>query len=166
MSTAVDVINLSPCYPLNGDVPERVWTGKDVSYEHLRVFGCRAFVHIPKDERSKLDSKSRQCIFLGYRRDEFGYRLWDPVDKKVIRSRDVVFLEDQTIEDFGKGDQPEPKTSDLIDMDPSPSSSVDDENGGDVQPPIEEVEDDANPNEVELELRKSIQLKNRHHNLS
>ena len=53
MSTAVDVINLSPCYPLNGDVPERVWTGKDVSYEHLRVFGCRAFVHIPKDERSK-----------------------------------------------------------------------------------------------------------------
>ena len=38
-----------------------------------------------------------------------------------------MFLEDQTIEDFGKGDQPEPKTSDLIDMDPSPSSSVDDE---------------------------------------
>ena len=64
--------------------------------------------------------------------DEFGYRLWDPVDKKVIRSRDVVFLEDQTIEAYGKGDQLAPKTSDLIDMDPSPSSSVDDENGGDV----------------------------------
>ena len=90
MSTAVDVINLSPCYPLNGDVPERVWTDKDVSYEHLRVFGCRAFVHIPNDERSKLDSKSRQCIFLGYGRDEFGYRLWDPIDKKFIRSRNVV----------------------------------------------------------------------------
>ena len=87
-------MNLSPSYPLNGNVPERVWIGYDVSYEQLRVFGCRAFVHIPKDERSKLDSKSRQCIFLGYGHDEFGYRLWDPVDKKVIRSCDVVFLED------------------------------------------------------------------------
>jgi hypothetical protein len=25
----------------------------------LRVFGCRAFVHVPRDERSKLDSKAR-----------------------------------------------------------------------------------------------------------
>ena len=80
--------------------------------------------------------------------------MWDPVDKKVIRSRDVVFLEDQTIEDFNKGDQPEPKTSDLLDMDPSPSSSVDDEYGGDVQPPIENVEDDANSNEVEPEIEE------------
>ena len=58
MSTTVDVINLSHCYPLNGDVPERVWIDKDVSYEHLRMFGYQAFVHIPKDERSKLDSKA------------------------------------------------------------------------------------------------------------
>ena len=40
LKTAVDVINLSHSYPLNGDVLERVWTGKDVSYKHLRVFGC------------------------------------------------------------------------------------------------------------------------------
>ena len=154
MKTTVDVINLSPSYPLNGDVPERLWTGKDVSYEHLRVFGCRAFVHIPKDERSKLDSKSRLCIFLRYGRDEFGYRRWDPVDKKIIRSRDVVFLEDQTIEDFGKGDQPKPKISDLIDMDPFPLSSVDDKNGGDVQPPLEDVDDDVTPNEVDPEIEE------------
>ena len=55
MRTAVDVINLTPFYPLNGDVPERVWIDKDVSYEHLRMFGYQAFVHIPKDERSYLD---------------------------------------------------------------------------------------------------------------
>lgn len=54
-----------------------------MSYDHLRVFGCRAFVHIPKDERSKLDDKSKQCIFLGYAHSEFGYRLWDPIDKKI-----------------------------------------------------------------------------------
>ena len=31
MRTSIDLINLSPPVPLNGDVPERVWTGKDVS---------------------------------------------------------------------------------------------------------------------------------------
>ena len=44
--------------------------------------------------RSKLDPKAKQCIFLGYGHEEFGYRLYDPIDKKVVRSRDVVFLVD------------------------------------------------------------------------
>ena len=51
MRTSIDLINLSPSVPLKGDVHERVWTKKDVSYDHLRVFSCRAFVHILKDER-------------------------------------------------------------------------------------------------------------------
>ncbi|KAG6742361.1 hypothetical protein POTOM_053232 [Populus tomentosa] len=75
MKTAVAMINLSPSVPLDFDVPNRVWKGKDVSYAHLRVFGCRASVHVPRDERSKLDSKTKQCIFLGSKDDEFGYRL-------------------------------------------------------------------------------------------
>ncbi|VFQ72060.1 unnamed protein product [Cuscuta campestris] len=54
------------------------------------------------DERSKLDVKTRQCIFVGYGHDEFGYRLYDPVEKKLVRSRDVIFMEDQNIEDIQK----------------------------------------------------------------
>ena len=81
---------------------ERVWTRKDVSYDHLRVFGCKAFVHIPKDERLKLDVKAKPCIFLGYGHEEFGYRLWDPLSRKIFRSRDTVFLEDQLVDDGDK----------------------------------------------------------------
>ena len=66
------------------------------------MFGCKACVHVPKDERSKLDVKTKQCIFIGYGQDEFGYRFYDPIDKKLIRGRDVVFFEDQTIEDIDK----------------------------------------------------------------
>lgn len=53
------------------------------------MFGCRAFVHIPKDEKSKLDDKAKQWIFLGYDyvHEEFGYRLWDPVHLPLISSR-------------------------------------------------------------------------------
>ncbi|KAB5521854.1 hypothetical protein DKX38_026173 [Salix brachista] len=120
LNTSVHVLNLTPCVPLQFDVPDRVWNGKDVSYDHLRVFGCKAFVYILKDERSKLDVKTRQCIFLGYGLDEFGYRLYDPVEKKLVRSRDVVFMEDQTIHDIEKTEKVVPRYSDcLIDLDPS-----------------------------------------------
>ena len=102
MFTVVHIINLSPSVPLDGDIPQRVSTGKDVSYKHLRVFGCKAFSHIPRDERSQLAKTIKQYIFLGYSEDEFGYRFWDPISKKVTRSRDVVFFEDQTIEDIDK----------------------------------------------------------------
>ena len=104
VQTVCYLINRSPSSALDGEVPEKVWTGKNVRYDYLRIFGCRAFVHVPKDERTKLDDKTRQCIFLGFGDEQFGYKLWDPVDKKVVRSRDVIFYEDQTIEDIKRAD--------------------------------------------------------------
>nr|KYP49409.1 Retrovirus-related Pol polyprotein from transposon TNT 1-94 [Cajanus cajan] len=122
--TAVHVINLSPVYALNSEVPDKIWFGKNVSYDHLHVFSCKAFVHVPKDERSKLDAKTRQCIFglcifIGYGQDELGYRLYDPVEKKLVRSRDVQFMEDQTIEDIDKMEKSTPKEDgNVADVDP------------------------------------------------
>ena len=66
------------------------------------MFGCFDDVHVAKDQRSKLDNKFKPCIFLGYLKDEFGYRMWDLLDKKAIRSRDVIFMEDKTIENWGQ----------------------------------------------------------------
>ena len=57
------------------------------------MFGCDAYVHVPKEQRTKLDFKSKRCIFLGYGEDQYGFRLWDPVVQKVVRSRDVIFNE-------------------------------------------------------------------------
>jgi hypothetical protein len=59
------------------------------------VFGCKTYVHIPKERRSKLDDKATPCIFLGYGNEEFGYRLWDPEKRRIVRCRDDVFYEDQ-----------------------------------------------------------------------
>ena len=86
------VINLSHDVALNGDVPERFLYGKNVCYDHLIVFGYKAFVHGPKDKRSKFDVKTRQWIFVDYGQDEFGYRFFDQVKNKLVRSCDVVFF--------------------------------------------------------------------------
>ncbi|WVZ04917.1 hypothetical protein V8G54_018263 [Vigna mungo] len=53
----------------------------------------RAYVHISDQGRNKLDRKSKKCTFIGYGEDEFGYRLWDNENQKMIRSRDVIFNE-------------------------------------------------------------------------
>ena len=96
------MINLSPLVLFQDDVLERVWVGKDILYNHLRVFNYRTFIHIPKDERFKLDDKFKQYILMGYAHEEFSYKLWDPVDKKVIRIKNIVLLKYRTIEDFEK----------------------------------------------------------------
>ena len=87
------LINQSPSVPLERDIPKKVWIGKDVFYSYVKVFECKAFEHVPKEQRLKLDNKATPCIFFGYGDTEFDYKLWDPEKKKMIRSRDVVFYE-------------------------------------------------------------------------
>ncbi|GAA0173818.1 hypothetical protein LIER_27354 [Lithospermum erythrorhizon] len=43
-----------------------------------------------------------KCILLSFGDKKFGYKFYDLVEKKIIRSRDVVFTEDQNIKDFDK----------------------------------------------------------------
>jgi len=76
MKTEVTLLNLSPSQSLKGKILEEEWYGKKASYDHLKVFRCRAFIHIPKDERMKLDARTKESIYLGSPKDEFGYRLW------------------------------------------------------------------------------------------
>ena len=102
VNIAVYMINKSPSFPLDFDIPQRVRARKDVPYSHLKVFGCKAFMHVPNEQRSKLDDKTTPCIFIGYLDEEFGYRLWDSEKQKTITSRDVVFHEQETIEDMKK----------------------------------------------------------------
>ncbi|GAA0180305.1 hypothetical protein LIER_42247 [Lithospermum erythrorhizon] len=116
MCAAIQLINLSPSTILEGDVCDEVWFKKSKSYKHLRIFGCKAFVHISKDERTKFDNKSRQCILLSFGDEKFGYKLYDLVEKKIIRSRDVVFMENQTNKHFDKVEELEDNNEDLIDL--------------------------------------------------
>ena len=47
-----------------------------------------------KGKRKKLPPQSVKCIFLGYGTDgQYGFRLWDPENQRLVRSSDVVFNE-------------------------------------------------------------------------
>jgi hypothetical protein len=57
------------------------------------VFGCDPYVHVWKENKSKLDKKDEKCIFIDYKIGIKGYNLWSPENKKVMYNRDVVFRE-------------------------------------------------------------------------
>lgn len=66
LSTTVYLRNRSPTKAVKGMTPFEAWTGEKPNVDHLRVFGCTVYAHVPKDERKKLDPKAKKCILLGY----------------------------------------------------------------------------------------------------
>ena len=45
----------------------------------------------------KLDDKAISSIFIGYGDEEFGNRLWDSEKQKIVKGKDIVFHEHETI---------------------------------------------------------------------
>lgn len=93
VATAVYIINRSPTSAIRDKVPEEVWFGKKIDVSNFRIFGCKVMVHVPHQKRQKWDSKSEECIFVGYCPDTKGYRVYNPNKKRMYISRDVVFME-------------------------------------------------------------------------
>ena len=66
------------------------------SVSHLKFFGCVTYAHVLNELRNKLDKKGHKCIFVGYSEDTKAYKLYDHVARKVIISRDVQFVENES----------------------------------------------------------------------
>ena len=107
VNTAVYLRNRSPTVAVEGKTPHEALTGKKPQAQALRVFGAQGYAHIPKEERRKLDHKSRKCIFLGYEQGTKGYRLYNPDTGKVFISRDVIL-------DEGRKESEDRKVSDKV----------------------------------------------------
>ena len=93
VDNAIYLINIGHSSSLDGGILEEVWIGKKVNYSFLKTFGCEAFVHINKENRRKLEEKTKKCTFTGYGVNDFCYFLYDYENHKIIKSIDVVFNE-------------------------------------------------------------------------
>eukprot|EP00253_Pinus_taeda_P027661 PITA_27661 len=63
INTAVYLKNRSPTKCLGFKTPFEALFGLKPAVGHLRIFGSKAFSHIPKADRKKLDPKALKCIF-------------------------------------------------------------------------------------------------------
>jgi hypothetical protein len=93
VNTVVYIKNRCQTKALNSKTPQEAWSGRKPNVFHLRVFGCKAFAHVPDEKRTKLKSKSMPCVFLGYYEGTKTYCLMCLETKRIIKSRDVMFIE-------------------------------------------------------------------------
>ena len=93
ISTAAYLRNRCPTSSFKGATPYERWFGVKPDVEHLRVFGCNVYVHIPDEKRRKLDAKAVKGVFVGYPAGRKGYKIFIPENKRFVSSRDVTFME-------------------------------------------------------------------------
>ena len=94
-NAAVYIHNRSPTTCLKNETPYECLFGKKPDISHLRVLGCKCYVHIPNSNRQKLDQKSYEAIFIGYPDGTKGYKVYDIAKNRFMISRDVTFFEDK-----------------------------------------------------------------------
>ena len=141
VATACYLKNRSPTSSVKNRTPYEAVFGKKPNLSHVRVFGCNTYVHVPKEKRGKLDSKSEKNIFVGYKEGVKGYKLWNPESKTIVYSRDVVFRETQS----KKGIQEDEEPKKVIMFEESPiAESVE------VVPQSTPVDSDSDPEQEDL----------------
>lgn len=155
---AVYVQNRCPHAKLEELTPQEAWSGRKPTVSHFKVFGSVAYAHVPDQQRTKLEDKSKKYVFIGYDEKTKGYKLLEPTSKKVVVSRDVQVNEgaewdwndskEVTLEEV-KIPITMSTTTPQIDPTEGPQSSDDEEEQG--QPKLRTLQDLYNStNEVHL----------------
>ncbi|PNY05965.1 putative copia-type polyprotein [Trifolium pratense] len=62
---SIHILNRSPTLAVKNITPQEAWSKVRPSVDHLRIFGCISYAHVPNEKRTKLDDKSVKCVFIG-----------------------------------------------------------------------------------------------------
>ena len=66
VTCSVYILSRTPIKSVKDRVAQQAWSGKCSSISHLRIFGCVAYAHVPKELTRKLDYRSHKCIFVEF----------------------------------------------------------------------------------------------------
>lgn len=90
VTTAVQLRNVTAPKVKGYKTPSEMLSGKKPDVRNLRIFGCEAWIHIPK--RKKIASKARRGIVLRCL-SRGNYRLWDIEGHRTVEVRHVMINE-------------------------------------------------------------------------
>lgn len=88
---ATYLLNRSPTVALKNKTPFEMYYGRKPNIANLKVWGCKAYIHVPKERRTKLEPHCTIGIMVGY--DINGYRILNPRTETIIIARNVTFDE-------------------------------------------------------------------------
>ncbi|KAD6454733.1 hypothetical protein E3N88_09439 [Mikania micrantha] len=72
--------------------PYKAWKGKKPTLHHLKVFGCVAYVKKLRGV-TNLSDRSEAMVYLGAEEGSKAFRLFNPKERRLVISREVVFDE-------------------------------------------------------------------------
>ena len=75
-NTVVYVQKKTPHRALHDKTREEVFTGKKPDVNHLRIFGCPVYFHVPKEKRNKFEASRKKGMFVGYCEDSKTFRIY------------------------------------------------------------------------------------------
>jgi hypothetical protein len=55
---------------------EEVFLGIKPEVGHLRIFGCPAYIHVPKEKRKNMEPSRKKGVFVGYSEISKAYRIY------------------------------------------------------------------------------------------
>lgn len=90
---ATHTYNRNSSRHLNMKLPYEVLYKRRPDRKELRVFGCKSFPFLHVYQQSKLNNKSKPCIFVRYASNIVGYLCLDLANRRVFILRDVYFFE-------------------------------------------------------------------------
>jgi hypothetical protein len=90
---AVFLINRLPSKVIENQSPFEKLHGKTPDYTFLRTFGCAVWPNLRPFNSTKLQFRSKKCVFLGYSHLHKGFKCLDPAEGRIYISRDVIFDE-------------------------------------------------------------------------
>jgi hypothetical protein len=93
VSHAGYVWNRTNVSPHTGVTPIEAMLKQKPSVQHLSVFGCDAFYHVPKERRSTFDAKMVPCIYLGHDHQRNCAVVYDMRSGQEVYTRDVEYLD-------------------------------------------------------------------------
>ena len=87
--TAIYIKNRLPSSKNKAQNPFEIIDGFRPSVKHMRIFGCRTYVLIPKEKRFKWDPKAREELRKRYEEASKAYCVYNIEADQVVISRDV-----------------------------------------------------------------------------
>jgi hypothetical protein len=70
------VKNRSPHKILGDKTPNESFLGVKIEIQHLIIFGCLVYIHVPIEKRTKLDPSGLKGIFFGYNEISKAYKIF------------------------------------------------------------------------------------------
>jgi hypothetical protein len=90
---AVHILNHALTRTLDDKAPYEAWHGKVPTVHYFHTFDCITHPKITWPNLNKLNNRSHKAIFVGYEVGSKAYCCYNPVDQRVIISRDVIIYE-------------------------------------------------------------------------